>query len=286
MNFRRVRTFGAVVGIGALLMLVMACALEGEAATLKPGSGDGIATDPQPPAHYGGFGSSGGRSIDESPAIWVTGEGKVSIEPELAVLDLGVEVTMETVAAARDKAATAMDAVMTALESNGVEEKDIQTRNFDIRPRYEWQEVVENGTRSSRDVLVGYRVSNRLTAKVRDLDEVSTVIDEVISAGGDSIRFRDLTFTVEDVTPLLGELREDAVSDAKAKAHHFADISRVTLGRLIYMAEPGAGQRGGDVFVRSQSFALESAAAAAPPTGVSGGELQVTLNIQVAYAIW
>ena len=286
MNFEQMKKIGAVTAIGALLMLVMACALEGEAATLKPGSGDGIATDPQLPAHYGGFGHSQGRSIDESPAIWVTGEGKVSIEPELAVLDLGVEVTMETVAAARDKAATAMDAVMTALESNGVEEKDIQTRNFDIRPRYEWQEVVENGTRSSRDVLVGYRVSNRLTAKVRDLDEVSTVIDEVISAGGDSIRFRDLTFTVEDVTPLLGELREDAVSDAKAKAQHFADISRVTLGRLIYMAEPGAGQRGGDVFVRSQSFALESAAAAAPPTGVSGGELQVTLNIQVAYAIW
>ena len=132
--------------------------------------------------------------------------------------------------------------------------------------------MTENGTRSSRDVLVGYRVSNRLTAKVRDLDEVSTVIDEVITAGGDSIRFRDLTFTVEDVSPLLGQLREDAVSDAKTKAQHFADISRVTLGRLLYMAEPGAGQRGGDVFVRSQSYALE-AAAAAPPTGISGGEL-------------
>ena len=285
MNLKTAKKIGAVTIIGALLVLVMACALEGEAATVDPGSIDSVTTVPQPPAHYGGFGSSQGRSINESPAIWVTGEGKVAIEPELAVLDLGVEVTMETVASARDEAARAMDAVMTALKSNDVDEKDIQTRNFDIRPRYEWREVTENGTRSSRDVLVGYRVSNRLTAKVRDLDEVSTVIDEVITAGGDSIRFRDLTFTVEDVSPLLGQLREDAVSDAKAKAQHFADISRVTLGRLIYMAEPGAGQQGGDVFVRSQSFALE-AAAAQPPTGVSGGELQVTLSIQVAYAIW
>ena len=285
MKLKQIRKIGLVTAIGVLLVLVMACALEGEAATLQPGSGDDITTDSQAPAHYGGFGSSQGRSINESPAIWVTGEGKVAIEPELAVLDLSVEVTMETVASARDEAARAMDAVMTALKSNDVDEKDIQTRNFDIRPRYEWREVTENGTRSSRDVLVGYRVSNRLTAKVRDLDEVSTVIDEVITAGGDSIRFRDLTFTVEDVSPLLGQLREDAVNDAKAKAQHFADISRVTLGRLLYMAEPGAGQRGGDVFVRSQSYALE-AAAAAPPTGISGGELQVTLSIQVAYAIW
>ena len=162
MNFKKVRKIGAVAGIGAVLMLVMACALEGEAATLQPGSGDGITTDSQPPAHYGGFGAQRGTSINERPAIWVSGQGKVAIEPELAVLDLGVEVTMETVASARDEAATSMEAVMSALKSNGVEEKDIQTRNFDIRPRYEWQEVVENGTRSSRDVLVGYRVSNRL----------------------------------------------------------------------------------------------------------------------------
>ena len=286
MNLKQVKKIGAVAGIGALLMLVMACALEGEAATLQPGSGDGITTDSQPPAHYGGFGAQRGTSINERPAIWVNGQGKVTIDPELAVLDLGVEVTMETVANARDEAATSMESVMTALKSNGVEEKDIQTRNFDIRPRYEWQEVVENGTRSSRDVLVGYRVSNRLTAKVRDLDEVSTVIDEVITAGGDAIRFRDLTFTVEDVSPLLGQLREDAVKDARTKARHFADLSGASLGRMVYMAEPGAGRQGGDAFGQSRAaFALESAAAA-PATGVSGGELQVSLSIQVAFEIY
>ena len=285
MNLKQVKKTGAVIGIGAVLMLVVACALEGEAATLKPGSGDSITTDSQAPAHYGGFGSQRGTSINERPAIWVSGEGKVTIDPELAVLDLGVEVTMESVASARDEAATSMEAVMSALKSNGVEEKDIQTRNFDIRPRYEWQEVVENGTRSSRDVLVGYRVSNRLIAKVRDLDEVSTVIDEVITAGGDAIRFRNLTFTVEDISPLLGQLREDAVSDARTKARHFADLSGASLGRMVYMAEPGTGRQAGDVFGQSRAYALE-AATAAPATGISGGELQVSLSIQVAFEIY
>ena len=285
MNFKKVRKIGAVAGIGALLMLVMACALEGEAATLQPGSGDGITTDSQPPAHYGGFGPQRGTSINESPAIWVNGQGKVTIDPELAVLDLSVEVTMETVANARDEAARAMDAVMTALKSNGVEEKDIQTRNFDIRPRYEWQEVVENGTRSSRDVLVGYRVSNRLYAKVRDLDGVSTVIDAVITAGGDAIRFRNLTFTVEDTSPLMDQLREDAVNDAKTKAQHFADLSGMTLGMPIYMAESGVSRPTSTV-IREQDVFYAAAALEAPATGVSSGELQVSLSIQVAFAIW
>ena len=282
MKLKQVKKIGAVIGMGALFMLITACALEGEAATVEPGAGDSVTTVSQPPAHYGGFGAPSGRSVTEQPAIWVSGNGKVTIDPELAVLDLGVEVTMETVAIARDEAATAMEAVMTALKSNGVEEKDIQTRNFDIRPRYEWQEVVENGTRSSRDVLVGYRVSNRLTAKVRDLDEVSTVIDAVITAGGDAIRFRDLTFTVEDTSPLLDQLREDAVNDAKTKARHFADLAGVTLGRPVYVAEPGAGQPSVGSFRETVVYAQ---AAAAPATGISGGELQVSLSIQVAFAI-
>ena len=282
MNLKQVKKIGAVIGIGALFMLIAACALEGEAATVEPGAGDSVTTVSQPPAHYGGFGAPSGRSVTEQPAIWVSGNGKVTIDPELAVLDLGVEVTMETVASARDEAATAMDAVMLALKSNGVEEKDIQTRNFDIRPRYEWSEVVENGTRSSREMLVGYRVSNRLSAKVRDLDGVSAVIDAVITAGGDAIRFRNLTFTVEDTSPLLGQLREDAVNDAKTKARHFADLAGVTLGRPVYVAEPGAGQPSVGSFRETVVYAQ---AAAAPATGISGGELQVSLSIQVAFAI-
>ena len=91
MNLKQVKKIGAVIGIGAVLMLVMACALEGEAATVQPGSVDSVTTDPQPPAHYGGFGAQRGTSINERPAIWVSGQGKVAIEPELAVLDLGVE---------------------------------------------------------------------------------------------------------------------------------------------------------------------------------------------------
>ena len=282
MNLKQIKQIGVIASIGALLMLVMACALEGEAATVEPGAVDNVTTVPQPPAHYGGFGPSRGTSINESPAIWVSGEGKVSIEPELAVLDLGVEVTNETVAGARDGAATAMDAVMVALKSNGIASKDIQTRNFDIRPRYEWQEVVENGVRSSRDVLVGYRVSNRLTTKVRDLDTVSTVIDSVITAGGDAIRFRDLTFAVEDTSPLMEQLREDAVNDAKAKARHFADLSGMTLGRPIYMAEQDAGRPSEGVILESRAFALAGAA----DTGISAGELEVSLSIQVAFAMW
>ena len=114
------------------------------------------------------------------------------------------------------------------------------------------------------------------------MDEVSTVIDAVITAGEDAIRFRDLTFTVEDTSPLLGQLREDAVNDAKTKARHFADLAGVTLGRPVYVAEPGAGQPSVGSFRETVVYAQ---AAAAPATGISGGELQVSLSIQVAFAI-
>ncbi len=281
----------ALFGATAVLVLVAtACALTSEAATIDEGAsesqtiaasapdvGPGIGVNAAP-ATYGYFGWNTPR---QEPAIWVTGRAKVAVAPDLALLDLGVEVTLPTVAEARNEAAQAMDAVMAALTAAGVKDSDIQTRHFDIRPRYDWREVEEDGVRSSQEVLIGYRVTNRLSVKVRDMDSVSQVIDEVITAGGDAIRFRDLQFTVEDTSPLMTQLREEAVGDGMKKAGHYAELSGLTLGEVAYVSEPGVSMFGArSVFQESAQFAL---AAAYDQTSVSGGELQVSLTVEMAF---
>ena len=78
---------------------------------------------------------------------------------------------------------------------------------------------------------------NSLKAKVRDLDAVGSLIDQVVTAGGDASRFNGLQFTVEDTSGLLEELREEAVRDAMAKAQHIADTAGVGLGSLGYITD-------------------------------------------------
>ena len=157
-------TIAAVVAMAAALMLATACQLDSGSA----GDPSRISTAGVSAGNAALFGVAQGAQQRTSLAtatngqgeIHVSGQGKVSIEPDLAILNLGVETRGATVSEAREAATTAMAAVMGSLTSEGVEDKDIQTSRFDINDEREWQEITENGVRTSKSVLVGYRVRN------------------------------------------------------------------------------------------------------------------------------
>ena len=91
--------------------------------------------------------------------IRVSGTGTVSVEPDVAILQVGVEVFAGKVSTARSEASKAMDSVVSVLKKEGVEEKDIQTTRFNIYPRYDYEEVTINGKRIGTQVLTGYTVN-------------------------------------------------------------------------------------------------------------------------------
>ena len=215
--------------------------------------------------------------------IWVSGQGSITLEPDLAMLNLGVETTGKTVAAARAEAATAMDAMVASLKANGVASIDIQTQFFNISPQYQWQNTVVNGIESGRQVLVGYRVTNTAAVKIRDMENVGPIMDDVAAAGGDATRINGISFTVEDTSPLMVKLREEAVADAMAKAKQFANLTGVGLGRLVFISETGGAAPQVRAFPQAE-FAMVMAASA-PSTGISGGELEITMSVQVVFAI-
>ena len=222
------------------------------------------------------------QSGSSESGIWVTGEGSVTLEPDLATLGLGVEARGETVSDAIAEASTAMDAVLGALRGRGIEDRDVQTRNFNVWPEYEYQEVMESGAMRRTRVLVGYVVSNTVTAKIRDLDSVGEVIDDVAAAGGDSTRIDSVGFTVDDESAYAEELRSGAVADAMEKASHYASLAGVSLGEPVFISEGAARAPIQPVYLESAAL---SRAAAAPATSISGGELELRMSVQVLFEI-
>ena len=222
--------------------------------------------------------SSGGSQA----GIWVTGKGSIALEPDLAVLGLGVEARGETVSEALADASTAMDDILDALSRRDIRDRDVQTRRFNVRPEYEYQEIVQSGARREVRVLVGYVVSNTVTANIRDLDSVGVVIDDVATAGGDATRIDDIRFTVEDESAYADRLRSQAVNDAMEKARHLADLAGVSLGQPTFVGEGAAGAPIANVY--AESFALARAPAALA-TSISGGELELRMSVQVLFEI-
>lgn len=209
----------------------------------------------------------------QQEGVWVSGQGKISVVPDIATLYLGVEAQADTVAEAQSQAMEAMDAVMDALAANGVADDDIQTQYFSIDQVTRWND--------DEPVVIGYRVTNMVTAKVRDMEAVGTVIDAVAEAGGDYIRVSNIAFSVDDPTAYYAEARDEAMADAKAKAGQLAELAGVELGNPTYIAE-------GSVYTPVDYRGLDMAASVILETAslsISPGELELTLSVQVAYAI-
>ncbi|MCL0074174.1 SIMPL domain-containing protein [Dehalococcoidia bacterium] len=206
--------------------------------------------------------------------IWVAGQGKVSVTPDIAIVRLGIEAQADTVAEAMSQAAQAMEAVIAALDAHGVAEEDIQTFRFSISQAWEWDRVT--GERE----LAGYRVNNMVSARIRVLDEVGLIIDAVVEAGGDLIRIHGIGFTVEDPTPYHCEAREKAFADARAKAEQLAGLAGVTLGKPTFISE---GMAHFPPMPMPPRMAMDMEVA--PVTPIMPGEQEIIINVQVVFAI-
>lgn len=218
-------------------------------------------------------------SVNVHPAagpagISVSGEGSVFVSPDLARVTLGVAVTDETVAAARERAAEAMQAVLDALEANGIAEADIRTTAFNIHPEYRYSE--DRG-----EEITGYQVRNLAIVTVRNLDDVPAVIDAATAAGGDAARVEQLEFTVEDREQHVGDARVQALENARAHAEQLATAAGVTLGAPISIVESG------DSMPPPRPMIEESRAAGGDEaaTPISPGEQRLRVAVQVVYAI-
>jgi uncharacterized protein len=178
------------------------------------------------------FTSPGGdANSSQNSGIWVTGEGKVTVVPDVAILNVGVEAQADTVAQAQSEATTAMNAIKSELSSHSVADKDIQTQYYSIYPVRTY--VPDTG----EEKLTGYRVTNMLTVKVRKVEDTATIIDAVASAGGNFIRIDSISFTVDDPVPSQKEAREKALADARDKAQQIAAKADLKLGDPTYINE-------------------------------------------------
>jgi uncharacterized protein YggE len=170
--------------------------------------------------------------IQSRPTISVTGEATISAPPDLARIEAGVTTDAKT---ARDAASAnndAMGKVLLALKSAGLSDKDYQTSRLSLQPQY------ANQNRPGPNVLSGYRASNQVTIKLRDVSKIAGVIDAVTAAGANDIG--GINFTISNASKLLDDARAEAVTDARRKAEIYAKAAGVTLGAPISISEHGA----------------------------------------------
>lgn len=205
---------------------------------------------------------------DLPSAISVTGEASISVPPDLASVDAGVATDAKTAREASEGNNAAMSKVMAALKAANIDPKDIQTSRLSLQPQYA-------PNRSGPSPIVGYRASNRVTVRIRDVGKVAGVIDTLVGAGANDIG--NIGFEVSQASKLLDDAREKAVADARRKAEIYAKAAGVTLGAPLSISEEGAPQ---PVFRAKMAMPM-----AAAPTPIAQGEETLSISVSVTWAI-
>ncbi len=208
------------------------------------------------------------RAQSEPPSvISVTGEARISVPPDLAQIDAGVTSEAKTAREASDANNAAMGKVLLALKGAGIDEKDYQTSRLSLQPQ-------SAASRSGGPpTITGYRASNRVTIRLRDITKIANVIDTLVGAGANDIG--GISFMVSQASKLLDDAREQAIADARRKAEIYARAAGVTLGAPLSISEGGAP--GPIVFGRM--------AAATQPVPIAPGEETLQVSVNVSWAI-
>ncbi|MBI2599590.1 SIMPL domain-containing protein [Candidatus Daviesbacteria bacterium] len=210
-------------------------------------------------------------TTQKSTTFDVSGEGKVTVQPDVATLNAGISATASTVKAAQDQINTVINKVSSAVKGLGVDSSDIKTTNYSINPNYDYR---ENSQR-----ITGYNASTNLSIKVRNIDKVNEVIDTLIANGANQVS--GVSFDVDDKTKAENEARQKAVAEAKQKAQAAAQVAGFRLGKIINYTENFGG------FPRPivQPMRVLDEKAVSATTQIEPGSSEVYITVTLSYEL-
>ncbi len=205
---------------------------------------------------------------DDKGRISITGTASIDATPDLATVNAGVESTAPTARDALTANSRKMNAVFDAIKALGIEDRDVGTSNFNISQHW------RHGPDGSKPD--GYRVSNQVSLRLRDVSRVGEVLDALTTAGVNQAG--NIRFEVENADTLLDDARAEAVAKARKRAELYAAAAGVSLGKVMSISE--GGFRPGP---QPQYAAMEARMASAPP--IAPGEQKLSVSVTLTWAL-
>jgi uncharacterized protein len=222
--------------------------------------------------------------------FWVNGEGKVTAIPDVASFSFSVTTEGgQNITDLQNKNTDKVNKAIDFVKSKGVEDKDVETQNYNVTPRYQsyncniyYGATTNVITPCPPSEIVGYTISQTVSVKIRDFKKVGDILAGVVSAGANTVS--QLSFIIDDPDAFQNQAREEAISKAREKALGIAKSGGFKLGKLISITENGptpyAYGLGGDAYAGislKESFST--------PPRIEPGSQEVQVNVTLQYEI-
>lgn len=197
--------------------------------------------------------------------VTVFGRGSAGAAPDQAEVRVGVRSAASAVGEATEATRVRMDAVLSALQAQGVEDRQVRTIDYrvDVEP-----------DRAGKTAL--YHATSVVQVRIDDPARLGAALDAVVAAGANEIY--GVQLTLSDPGAVEKQARAAALADATTRAAEYAAQIGATLGEVLEISEATESYPRG-VRLDAASGAGRSA------TPVRTGEIDVTAQVQVVYAL-
>ncbi len=219
-----------------------------------------------------------GMDIEGNRIVSVSGTGEVFAVPDIATITFSVINESETAEEAIRESAEKMNQAINFLKEQGIENSDLKTTNLGVYPRYEYRSAGEMFPPSGERELVAYQANQSLEVKIRNLDEVGSIIEGTINVGANQVS--NLFFTVEDEEELKNKAREMAIAEANKKASELENQLGIKLKRIVSYNETGQPYLMRDFAVGAETMAMDSDTPVIEP-----GENRIEVGVNIGYQI-
>ena len=223
---------------------------------------------------------------DTPTTISINGDGDVKMAPNLGQFSFTVTAKGKTAQEVQATSSARMNDILAFLKSQGVEDKDIKTSDYNLSPQFRYEPVgkgcapYDSSPGCTKEIPDGFEVSQMVTVKVHDTSKAGALLAGVGEKGATGIS--SLSFVLDDNKAAKAEARDKAVADAKDKAQKIAQQFGLKLGRMTGYYEnqtyddPSAGGAG-----YSPDMAKSESMAVPTPTG----EQKITASVSVTYEL-
>lgn len=210
------------------------------------------------------------------PGLVVNGSAEIQVEPDEAVVELGVEAESPTADAAQSEASRIAAEILRGLSELDIEETAIQTSQLMLNPVYDHRRAPDDGGPR----VIAYRASNVVSVRLEDLTKIGPAIDTATKAGAN--RVQGVQFRLRDDLEARKRALQQATGEARAKAEAIAAALGVGLGAVLSVEEGGVSLQPVHF---GQMQMMRTEAKAAFDTPVSPGQITVSAEVRIRYRL-
>lgn len=218
-----------------------------------------------------------GQADRQLQTITVQGDAEVDVIPDVAKTTIGFRAEAAAVQDAQEENTEVINRLIDGLQGLGIAEKDIQTQNYNVYPRY-------NYTESRGQELIGYAVDQSVQVTIRDTENANQVLRLAGEVGANSVG--SLQFEIDDPEVYEEQARDDAINEAYTKAYELAQRLGVKLVRVVSYNEYSSGNNPYPYAFEERAMAMDSAVGygGGAPSIQAGSETYV-MNVSVTFEI-